>query len=264
MLVKKLHGHSGCTVLLLRLNERLTVRKISPSEQYDIRIDKQRDKQDCFRSSVALAPRIYDSGIIGNRHFFDMEFINGQTFSNFIEHGDQKSIFQIFEKLFDFVSKNNYIDETVECQVLNKIENMPLANEYNLYRDYCLDFDWSKIKKSYCHGDLTFENVMISNGEIYFIDFLDSFTNSKVIDYSKMLQDIILGWSWRDKNSKPYIKLIRMHEHLVNNIKDIEYEASKRMLVLSMLRILPYSVDTKTIDLINRNLKFIKREFINE
>tara|TARA_R110000787_G_scaffold71112_6_gene158292 strand:+ start:2011 stop:2805 length:795 start_codon:yes stop_codon:yes gene_type:complete len=264
MLIKKLHGHSGCTVLLLRLDERLTVRKISPSEQYDIRIDNQRDKQGCFRSSMVQTPQIYDSGIVDKRRFFDMEFINGQTFSNFIEHGDQKSIFQIFEKLFDFVNKNNYIDETVEYQVLNKIENMPLTNEYNLYRDYCLDFDWSKIKKSYCHGDLTFENVMISNGEIYFIDFLDSFTSSKVIDYSKMLQDIILGWSWRDKNSKPYIKLIRMHEHMVKNMKDIEYEASKRMLVLSMLRILPYSVDTKTIDLINRNLKFIKREFINE
>jgi hypothetical protein len=245
MLVKKLHGHSGCEILLLRIDERLTVRKISPSEKYDIRIDRQRNKQDSFTSSIVSCPQVYDFGIIKGRHFFDMEFINGQTFSNFVEHADQKATFQIFQKLFDFV-------------------NMKIDNQYEVYKDYCLDFDWSDIKKSYCHGDLTFENVIISNGEVYFIDFLDSFANSKVIDYSKMLQDIILGWSWRDKASKPFIKLIQMHEYLVSNMEEVEYEASKRMLVLNMLRILPYSLDTKTNELINRNLKFIKSEFISE
>jgi hypothetical protein len=114
MLVKKLHGHSGC----------------------EIRIDRQRNKQDSFTSSIVSCPQVYDFGIIKGRHFFDMEFINGQTFSNFVEHADQKATFQIFQKLFDFVNKNNYIDETIEYQILNKIQNMKIDNQYEVYKDY--------------------------------------------------------------------------------------------------------------------------------
>ena len=79
-----------------------------------------------------------------------------------------------------------------------------------------------------------------------------------------MLQDILLGWSWRDKKSKPYIKLISMYEHMIDNIKTHELEASKRMLVLNMLRILPYSTTNNTIETIEQNLQFLKKEFIDE
>ena len=264
MFIKELQGHSGCKVVLLRKNNKLIVRKISPSKDYDKRINNQRIKQENFKSHVFKAPRVYQNGIINKRKYFDMEFINGQTYNSFIEHADQKTAVELYKKIFDFADKNNYINESVENQVLNKIENMNVGNKYNIWKDYCLDFDWSKINKSYCHGDLTFENIIVSSSEIYFIDFLDSFVDSKIIDYSKILQDVILGWSWRQKKSKPYIKLICMYEHMVENISSTEFEASKRMLVLNMLRILPYSTSMQATQLVDQNLKFLKNEFINE
>ena len=264
MFIKKLQGHSGCEVLLLRINDELVVRKISPSKEYDNRINKQKIKQEEFKSCLFKAPNVYESGEIKERKYFDMQFINGQTYSNFIEHSDQKSIIDIYEKIFDFVDKNNYINESVEKAVIEKIETMAVGNKYSVYKDYCLDFDWSKINKSYCHGDLTFENIIVSNSEIYFIDFLDSFVDSKVVDYSKMLQDILLGWSWREKKSKPYIKLVSMYEHMVDNIKSHELEASKRMLVLNMLRILPYTTNSKVMQIVDQNLEFLKKEFVDE
>tara|TARA_Y100001973_G_C5187656_1_gene328914 strand:- start:13 stop:810 length:798 start_codon:yes stop_codon:yes gene_type:complete len=265
MFIKKLQGHSGCEVVLLRRNnDELIVRKVSPSKDYDKRLNNQRIKQENFKSHFFKAPHIYQNGVINKREYFDMEFINGQTYNSFIEHADQKTAFELYKKIFDFVDKNNYINESIENQVLSKIENMNIGSEHNICKDYCLDFDWSKINKSYCHGDLTFENIIVSNSEIYFIDFLDSFVDSKIVDYSKILQDVILGWSWRQKKSKPYIKLICMYEHMIENISSSEFEASKRMLVLNMLRILPYSTNIQTTELVNQNLQFLKKEFIHE
>ena len=265
MFIKKLQGHSGCEVLLMRTDHNLIVRKISPSREYNARINKQRIKQENFSSCLFKTPKVYKNGEINKRKYFDMQFINGQTYNSFIEHSDQKSVIEAYKKIFDFVCKNNYIGESIETEVLSKIERMSIDKSYDLYKDYCLDFNWSKINKSYCHGDLTFENIIVSNSEIYLIDFLDSFVDSKIIDYSKMMQDIILGWSWREKKSKPYIRLICMYEHMSNNMKNNEFEASKRMLVLNMLRVLPYSANNKkTIEIVNQNLQFLKREFIDE
>ena len=55
-----------------------------------------------------------------------------------------------------------------------------------------------------------------------------------------------------------------MYEHMIDNIKTHELEASKRMLVLNMLRILPYSTTSTTTEVIEQNLQFLKKEFIRE
>ena len=51
MFIKKLQGHSGCEVVLLRRNnDELIVRKVSPSKDYDKRLNNQRIKQENFKS----------------------------------------------------------------------------------------------------------------------------------------------------------------------------------------------------------------------
>ena len=265
MLVKQLHGHSGCEVLLLKKNNILTVRKVASNKEYNNRILRQMRKQQSFSSKDFKTPAVHCSGVLlDGRKYFDMDFVNGQTFSSYIERSETESSLQLFKNIFDFIAKNNYIDETIEYQIHNKIEEMVLEKRYDIFKQYSLDFDWSQINKSYCHGDLTFENILISDRHVYFIDFLDSFSNTAIIDYSKILQDIILGWSWRSKKTKPYIKTVLMYEYFVDNISEIEFEAAKRMLVLNVLRILPYSRDVETKNLIDTNLQFLKREFINE
>ena len=118
-----------------------------------------------------------------------------------------------------------------------------------------MDFDWGNIQKSYCHGDLTFENIMISNGNMYLLDFLDSFINSRIVDFAKIFQDVILGWSWRNKNYRPFITLMYMYDYMKERISDMELEASHRMLVLNMLRIIPYT-NSQTCQLVESNLDF--------
>lgn len=48
----------------------------------------------------------------------------------------------------------------------------------------------------YCHGDLTFANIIFVDKDIYFIDHLDSFIESPVIDLIKIYQDTLFNWSF--------------------------------------------------------------------
>lgn len=57
--------------------------------------------------------------------------------------------------------------------------------------------DWSKLTPSICHGDLTLENIIVKDDEVYLIDFLDSFYDSWFLDIGILLQDVQTMWSYR-------------------------------------------------------------------
>ena len=259
--VKQLNGHSGCKVFLMKTSTGLFVRKTSAGVDYNHRLKKQMKKQCNFVSQGVRTPSVINEGYDQDLYWYDMDFINGKMFTRFMEHSDRRTASKYFEKIFEFIKLNNNIDENIKEQIVKKINFLPIPSEYNYFKDYCLDFDWEKIQKSYCHGDLTFENILISNGFIYFIDFLDSFADSKIIDYSKILQDVILGWSWRHDKINPYVRLVYVHDYMVNNISNNEYEACKRMLILNILRILPYC-KTKEMEYIIDSLDFLKRKVV--
>jgi|TARA_R110002012_G_scaffold306185_1_gene510707 hypothetical protein len=265
MKIKKLTGHSGCQVSLVQRDHFAVVRKMSPSLSYNDRIIRQRNKQQLFKSDLVKKPMVLDSGFDNNLYWFDMEFIKGPTMAKHILLGNQELVYECFKTIINFINNNMYLDESIENLVHDKIATMSLPQEYKFYSDYCLDFDWSRINKSYCHGDLTFENIIKSSDNLYLIDFLDSFCNSKIVDYSKLLQDIILGWSWRKEKRKPFIRLIVMYDYFVSVLSELEIEASKRMLVLNLLRIIPYcGQNSESFRFVEDNLKFIKKEIINE
>ena len=48
---------------------------------------------------------------------------------------------------------------------------------------------------SFCHGDLTFANIIFHSNRLYFIDFLDSFIDSYLIDFAKLKQDLFYFWN---------------------------------------------------------------------
>jgi thiamine kinase-like enzyme len=133
------------------------------------------------------------------------------------------------------------LEEDIKDDVEEKITDLHLSTKYQVFKDYCLDYDWQKINKSYSHGDLTFENIIIRDGEIFFIDFLDSFTSSRVLDYSKLMQDIASAWSWRENTQSPFINLLLLDNILKESVSTNILTASHKMLILNLLRIIPYS-----------------------
>tara|TARA_A100001515_G_C4591478_1_gene216126 strand:- start:2736 stop:3536 length:801 start_codon:yes stop_codon:yes gene_type:complete len=264
MLHKILNGHSGCKVLLCENDKTKYVRKISKSFDYNTRLQAQMKKQDSFFHSNILSPKIYSSGNKDNLFYFDMEYISGISLSEFIRQNTVHQIEPIIEKVFShlFESRKSYIVDTAH-EIDLKIEKISefLSDDYNIYKNYCRDYDWKNTEINCCHGDLTFENIMIYKGNIYFIDFLDSFIESHLIDVSKIMQDLLIGWSWRFSETHPFIKSQYIYESLKSRLTSCEMETCKRLLVLNLLRIVPYTTDKNTSAFINNKLKHLRKVF---
>lgn len=223
-----LTGNSGCKISII---DNFTIRKQSKSIEYNDRLLKQIQKQKLFTHSILKTPKIYNIGKENDLLFFDMEYIKGQNFYDFCIVQKFNQIEQII-KLF-FPTKNKINTTNVYNLLLNKcklLDNFPL---------HILDeVSWNCELKT-CHGDFTFENIIISNDEIYLIDFLDSFLESPIIDESKMMQDTYCFWSYRNKTYTPIHNLFLINELL-------ETKQNYILLLVHLYRIVPYAnEDTK-------------------
>lgn len=262
MIIKELSGHSGCGVFLCEENNKKYVRKISSSVQYNERLKSQMNKQAAFQDCVLKTPKIYKSGNKSGLFFFDMEFIGGDPFHNFVALNAIDNTAPQLKKILLFLKNIATSEADITSNVQEKIKNLKeqLPLEMFKYCEYCLNYDWSNIPISNNHGDLTFENILIYRNEIYLIDFLDSFVETKYIDYSKLLQDVLLMWSWRYNKRAPFIKNIYIYDRVMQNLTEREAEITKRFLILNLLRIIPYS-DRDTLKFLEEKLQYIGNKY---
>jgi len=220
-----LSGHSGCNVVLYDNN---VVRKISPTLEYNNRLKIQMEKQQSFSHHTLKSPQIFDWGYNENGMFyFDMEYIHGVNLNVYFQKERLHTCMNIVNLVTSFQTSIKKID--IKEQVINKIQNINVNNEI---KEILISNDWV-IDIGYSHGDLTFENIIINENEIYLIDFLDSFVSGPLIDEAKLLQDAFCYWSFKDSISIPKRKLLSVSEKF--NSKQHYY-----MLLLHLVRIIPY------------------------
>jgi len=79
---------------------------------------------------------------------------------------------------------------------------------------------------------------------------------TKYSDFSKILQDVLLLWSWRNSPNKPFVKNIYLYNRIVSLLDKEEISIVHRLLVLNMLRILPYS-NKQTSKMVQTKLDYI-------
>lgn len=255
-------GFSGSKLEIINKNSSAPlVRKTSPSKKYNNRLKSQALKQKNFHSELIKSPKITNiRKDKDGKLYFDMEYIQGETLSEYILKKNFEDAFFFFQKVLGFIKSNNSLSTSINQSVQKKINSIKLPDRFERYRK-SLSEDKFHSKTSYCHGDLTLENIIIKDGEVFFIDFLDSDINSKTMDVSKILQDIICMWSWRNITQKPIIEC----EHLLRNIQEQftreEFLESKKLCMLNLLRIIPYSKkDTSTTSFLETALKRISCE----
>jgi len=260
VVLKELYGHSGCKVSLTKskgkYEEDLFVRKISKDKEYNLRLEKQFFKQNSFNHRDIKSPRIYSSGFCGGLFYFDMEYIEGRPFHDFIASHHPNDSIKILNTIFNIYKSTLYplVDERVKSKI--KSLNSTPSNETLL--DYCSDFDWSGMSVSNCHGDLSLENIIIKNNKIYLIDFLDSFVDSRFIDISKVFVDLMFGWSWRYQSSFPFVKNAIILNYFQKSLTDKDKEVYNRLIPLQLMRILNYCNDSVSEELIGQSLSHLK------
>ena len=223
----KLIGHSGCDLQLVGSS---IVRKISPNPDYNKRLIKQAHKQNDFTHPTVKTPKIINIGYKNNLAYFDMEYITGVTLAKFCQVSNIKNI----ENIINSLTGTNDFKSDIKKQVKNKC--LTLDHFPHIIID---EVDWT-VPTGNCHGDLTFENILIdSEGQPYVLDFLDSYVNSIEVDCSKLMQDSFCGWSFRSLNTVPW--------HVLRYINDML--CSKRryiLLLINLYRIIPYTTNRNT------------------
>lgn len=166
-----------------------------------------------------------------------MEYIQGITLAEYIKTMEIGKIKGLVEALVASIVPKIQTDLTSEeqCKVIdvfnNKIANLRklLENKKNDVINGSLDrlaqHDWSKLTPSPCHGDMTLENIIVKNDQLYFIDFLDSFYDSWFLDVGTLLQDVQVMWSYRFQKdiSMGICNLRHLDEEITKRKKLVEY-----------------------------------------
>lgn len=263
--MKKLSGHSGCSVWLMDNQGKPFVRKQSGSLPYNMRLKRQFIKQRKFCLSNIKTPAILGCGLNNGLFYFDMEFIQGVPMSQYMDNikvGEIEHLISLLFHSLQIKKGKKYIN--ADKIFKTKIASLEKMLDKNGVIEKCLSklkyFNFSSVPYSACCGDLTLENIILSPEGIYVIDLLDSFYNSWMIDVAKLLQDVDLYWAYRDIQMSPVLKknLLLVKNLLSRKIFRLENGPEKlltiyHLLLLNLLRIYPYSVDEKTIKFLDKS-----------
>lgn len=266
MLIKILNGNSGCDVFLCEEFRKKYVRKVSPSTSYNQRLENQMRKQASFFKSFdeIRTPAILRSGYKGDLFYFDMEYIDGNSMSDKVNKEDIRSLDPYLNTILKYLSSQEYSKtKDLTGHISKKVEGArSIMPQYSNYFDYILDYSWDKIPfNGFCHGDFTFENLIILNKQVFFIDFLDTFVESVLLDISKLLFDVRYFWSKRDSKRKTIIKNIYIDNLIVKtDLYRENYETINRLLVLDILRVIPYCKDKYLLDYLQDCLCHARRQ----
>lgn len=269
MRVTDLGGHSGCKILLCEEGNGAYVRKKSGSLEYNARLQNQAKKQADFNNMLIKAPRIIDTGYDEKGLFyFDMEYVQGITLAEYIktiEIGKIRNLVtSIVTNIVD-LGKETYSDS--QC-FINKIRSLKkiLSAHDNAIVNAAIEMlekhSWDKFYQTACHGDLTLENIIIKDNQIYLIDFLDSFYDSWIMDVSTLMQDVQTMWSYRkeEPDINAIIRLMIFRDILLDEVKDIAgdtYIEVYYALLLKLVRIFPYTKDEDTYLFLNKKVESV-------
>ena len=262
--MKKLEtGLSGCKLELIGSN---TLRKHSSSLSYNKRLELQVKKQELFSNQVfrnVETPKVLRK----EDSYFDMEYVTGRSFDEYFSVCSVSDIDFVFDSLcgyFDgLISHSQYYQpEVSKKRLLDKINSLETHTRHltDLYHiRQMVSSITMKIPQTFCHGDLTFTNIIFNKNRLYYIDFLDCFIDSFLCDLIKLKQDLYYHWSLDVQGIKNLrIRQIysflwrKLEERYSQYVETIEFDVLD---VLNTLRLEPYLTNEDQRIIIKRMLK---------
>lgn len=238
-------GLSGCSLELI--NDRI-LRKYSSSVEYNSRLSSQAYKQVLFSQRILKnvdTPKVYDI----QEGYFDMEYIPGHTFLDFFSTASVNDVEFVIDTLFQYFDSviSNYRSVNIRPQLLSKIESLRDKTSY-LHLMECVEAMVQRyniyVPKTFCHGDLTFSNIIFHKNRLYFIDFLDSYVDTFLSDLVKLKQDLHHLWGIKTQRIESN-RLEQIYKHIWAKLSErysefIDNESFEILEVMNSLRIEPY------------------------
>ena len=237
-------GLSGCSLELI--NDRV-LRKYSPTTDYNSRLLSQADKQMVFGNRIYKnidAPKVYDI----QRNYFDMEYVAGKSFEDFFSIASVNDIEFVVSTLFDYfdtlISTARNIDATK--QILKKLDSLKEKSSYPKYIEFLRKYVEDNrmiVPHTFCHGDLTFANIIFHKNRLFFIDFLDCYVDTFLSDLVKLKQDLHHLWSVRNQDVYT-VRIHQIYEYIWDKLEvrytDYLTDGFHILDVMNALRIEPY------------------------
>jgi hypothetical protein len=242
------NGLSGCR---LKIIDNGILRKYSSSIDYNERLLKQVNKQILFSKFILKnidAPKVL--GTLSNQLFsFDMEYIPGLSSYEYFSSVNVYGVEFVIQTLFDYFDyfSNNARDIVINNKLIEKIDSLQEKTKYSDYLKYLRIYISSNkivVPKTFCHGDLTFNNIIFHKNRLFFIDFLDSYVDSFFCDLIKLKQDLYHLWSLEVQDEKT-LRLVQIYRYIWQKInqrykKYIETSGFEILDIMNTLRIEPY------------------------
>ena len=236
-------GLSGCKLELING----LLRKHSASTDYNSRLISQAEKQIVFSKRIYKnieTPKVHDIEV----SHFDMDYVSGQNFEEFFSIASVNDVEFVVSTLFDYFDTLISTARNVDAsnKILKKIASLKEKTSYPKYIEFLRKYVEDNriiVPHTFCHGDLTFANIIFHKNRLFFIDFLDCYVDTFLSDLVKLKQDLHHLWAVRNQDVYTnrihqiyeYIwdKLeIRYADHLTNSFHILD--------VINALRIEPY------------------------
>jgi len=236
-------GLSGCKLELING----LLRKHSASAEYNSRLMSQAEKQIVFSKRIYKnieTPKVHDIEVF----YFDMDYVSGQNFEEFFSSASVNDVEFVLSTLFDYfdtlISTARNFDAT--NKILSKIDNLKEKTSHIKYIEFLRKYVENNsiiIPHTFCHGDLTFSNIIFHKNRLFFIDFLDCYVDTFLSDLVKLKQDLHHLWSVQNQD----VYSVRIHQiyqyiwdKLESRYESFMNESFHVLDVLNTLRIEPY------------------------
>ena len=237
-------GLSGCSLELI--NDRV-LRKYSPTTDYNLRLLSQADKQVVFGNRIYKnidAPKVYDI----QKNYFDMEYVAGKSFDEFFSIASVNDIEFVISTLFDYFDTLIFTARNIDVtkQILDKLDSLKEKSSYSKYIEFLRKYVEDKritVPHTFCHGDLTFANIIFHKNRLFFIDFLDCYVDTFLSDLVKLKQDLHHLWSVRNQDVYT-VRIHQIYEYMWDKLEvrytDYLTDGFHILDVINALRIEPY------------------------
>lgn len=236
-MIQHFRGNSGCMVY----SEGDKVVKVSPSLEYNERLHQSHNKMvsdPCNGYRVPKSTLITESGSVSR---IEMDYVGGESVVEFLMKDPFGNGDWLAEKLIQLLERGS-TPLMVDFELIkNKLESI----------GHCTSFlegmeGHIELTSGFCHGDLTFSNMKVWDGELWLFDHLDSYIESPVMDMVKVFQDTDHLWSLRYYTGPVHPDYYKAMTFIRNRLLfefPIQRYTLNLLQMVNLSRILPYAKD---------------------